>query len=187
MIQIFRGVPWDDHNVFIPADIDSAAAEQERRTVVHVCLTEDELEAKLDELDDIIIANSELREYRLTCRAKEAEEGRLRSCWDMLTRLPPLGSWYPQTREGASRRYVTRQAGELDFNQSSVNKDIWPQVASSAIFHSEYGESRSFDPICDLETGCSLTFGRQLADAVATDIFPSHQFVFFCLFVTVDN
>lgn len=156
--------------MFIPAYIDSTATEQERRSAGLVGLTEDELE-------DLFLANSEPWEYKIACRAKETAEGRVRSCWDMLTRLPPLGYWFPQTKEGASRRYLKRQVGELDFNQSSINKDIWPQVSSSALFHSQYGESRSVEPICDLETGCSHTFGRQLVDAVSTNIFPSHQFV----------
>jgi hypothetical protein len=74
------------------------------------------------------------------------------------------------------RRAAERRAGRFVFNQVSLNKDIWPQVAGSELLHLPVHILREDSYLYPLsfanETLLEHRFGRLVANIVATDAFP---------------
>jgi hypothetical protein len=119
-------------------------------------------------------SSDEHTEHPLKCHPHETRDSRYRLYWDFLTALPYAGlGWRHQTSEAAKRRDVVRHTGRFDFNQTSMNKDIWPQVAGSEILHLPKHELREDSPLFANEAGLNHCFGRLIANVISTDAFPS--------------
>jgi hypothetical protein len=120
----------------------------------------------------------EYAEHLLKCNADKTRDSRHRLYWDFLTALPCAGTgWRHQASEAAKRRDAVRHTGRFDFNQTSVNKDIWPQVAGSPVLLLPAHKSRQDSQLHPLafanEASLNHYFGRMISNVVSTDAFPS--------------
>lgn len=122
-------------------------------------------------------SSEEYAEHPLSCNPCRTNGSRYRLYWDFLTGLPPAGfCWRHQDPQAAIRRAAERHAGSFDFNQVSLNKDIWPQVAGSELLHLPVHILREDSYLYPLsfanETLLEHRFGRLVTNIVATDAFP---------------
>lgn len=107
------------------------------------------------------------------CVGHDLYQARPRAQWELLTTMhPSTFEWLFQEEEKALKRDATRHAGRTDFNQTSANKDIWPQTAVSKLL-----ETRTFQPTekTSGEFACPQTLGRLIATLVSTDLFPADR------------
>ena len=75
------------------------------------------------------------------------------------------------------RRDALQHVGCFDFNQTSLNKDIWPQVVGSGILYLPQCIAYCDYDLAHLVTAQEATLaqshGRQVTNAISTDAFPS--------------
>jgi hypothetical protein len=123
-------------------------------------------------------SSEEYKEHPLKYNPDKTRNSRHRLYWDFVTTLPCAGTgWKHLTSEVAKRRDAMRHTGRFDFNQTSVNKDIWPQVAGSPVLLLPRHELEEDSPLYPLlfanEASLNYRFGRLIANVVSTDAFPS--------------
>jgi hypothetical protein len=177
LLQPFDNVPWNDTSMFYYIAITNSS-EPERRPPIPP-RPKVGMQAVNDASDsDQGWASDEYTEYPLKCHPQNTRDSRYRLYWDFLTALPSAGlGWRHQSSEAAKRRDTVRHTGRFDFNQTSMNKDIWPQVAGSEILHLPEHKLREDSPLYSLlfvnEAGLNHRFGRLISNVVSTDAFPS--------------
>jgi len=121
----------------------------------------------------------EHRPVSIKCIGKGLNRSRLRSQWELLESMDPSHfGWSYQTEEGAHQQDELRHTGMTDFNQTSLNQDIWPQQSILALLHVwDCGEA--VGPMeCDAlfrELEWPQRLGRLIADIVSTDEFPAER------------
>jgi hypothetical protein len=164
-LQIFDNVPWEDGSKFhYMAPPKSRTKKRSRESI-----EETESETSSDE---------DFQEHFLEYKPRQTEDWRCRLYWDFLTSLPPAGfGWRHQSSEVAMQRDGWQHAGCFDFNQTSLNKDIWPQVVGPGVLYLPQRIKSSDYHLRHLITAQEATLiqslGRQVTNAISTDAFPS--------------
>jgi hypothetical protein len=176
MVQPFDNVPWNDTLVF-PYITTSSEPEQRLPTPPRSKVTMEVTNNASDSESGWVSDSDEYTEYSLRCHPQKTRQSRYRLYWDFLTALPLAGfGWKHQTPEALKRRDTVCHTGNFDFNQISMNKDIWPQVAGSEILHlPEYmlqKDSPSYPLLFANEASLNYRFGRLIANVISTDAFP---------------
>lgn len=161
-LKIFTSVDWDQKHIFRQALTDSSESKHEKN-YGRVPLSDG------DDYDSDVSL-----EATFDVRATNIQEARKRCQVELLEIMDPVGfpNWRYQTEEGARRRNAMRHSGYFDYNQTSKNRDIWPQT-SMAAFLSPTQPPPSLRMITEL---CSAdNVGRLIGNIMATDAFPSQQ------------
>jgi len=132
----------------------------------------------IEETESETSSDEDFAEHLLEYKPRETEDWRCRLYWDFLTSLPPAGfGWRCQSSEATMRRDPLQYAGGFDFNQTSLNKDIWPQVVGSGLLYLPQCSTSSDDHFAHLITALEATLiqslGRQVTNTISTDAFPS--------------
>jgi hypothetical protein len=132
----------------------------------------------IEETESETCSSEEYEEHLLEYKPRKTEDWRCRLYWDFLTSLPPAGfGWRHQTSEMATRCNSLQHMGCFDFNQTSLNKDIWPQVVGSGVLYLPQciteNDYYSVHLILSQEATESKSLGRQVANAISTDAFTS--------------
>lgn len=132
----------------------------------------------IEETESETCSSEEFAEHLLEYKPRRTEDWRCRLYWDFLTSLPPAGfGWRHQTSEITTRRDAPQHTDCFDFNQTSLNKDIWPQVVGSGVLYlpqciTEYDYYSAHLTIAQ-EATLAKSLGRQVANAISTDAFTS--------------
>jgi hypothetical protein len=177
LLQPFDNVPWDDTSMFWYI-ARTNSSEPERRPP-----RPPRRKSRMEDVNDASDSEQgwttdEYVEHPLKCNQHKTRDSRYRLYWDFLIDLPPAGEgWRHQTPEAAKRRDAVRHTGRFDFNQTSINTDIWPQAAGSPILRLPKHELQEDSPLFPLafknEASLNHRFGRLIANVVSTDAFPS--------------
>jgi hypothetical protein len=131
--------------------------------------------------------------FTIGCVGRDVRHERLRRQWEMITSMHSTSfCWTYQTDEKARRRDDLKHAGRTDYNQESLNQDIWPQTTTASLLRmweaTDPDEYTGKDPsIWFDELSNPRKVGRLVANIVATDLFPVRWSVCLCTFVYISN
>lgn len=168
VIQVFDGIHWEAP--FVTDDTDSG------RPWISRLRDSSPKPAKVEE------TTAGHKYISINCMSNHVNQARLRNQWELLVSMDPLKfHWSYQTEEKALRRQQVRYTKGINWNQQSLNRDIWPQASVMALFQlyeahdpSKPWEYVSMAPLGEIKRPQEL--GRLVARLVSTDAFPSGRF-----------
>jgi hypothetical protein len=135
----------------------------------------------------------ESKSFTVGCIGRDIRHERLRRQWEMITAMySARSSWNYQTDEQARRRDDLKHAGRTDYNQESLNQDIWPQTSMASLLKmwesTEPDEYTEIEPMSWFdELSNPRKVGRLIANIVATDLFPVQWSVYSCTFTHISD
>jgi hypothetical protein len=167
LAKLFSSVNSDQNHLFPPVTNSSGVWTPDHRS--YMCIPEGQEFALL-------------QEARIHSHMRSIQQPRARMQWQFMQSMwPSWFKWRRQTEIQSTRCSSRRNFGFPDCNQSSLNRDIWPQTAMSAFLRPLRVVTDEYSPAVVFlsEAHTASETGRLIMDVVATDAFPSQRYVFF--------